>query len=354
MEKMYCSPRLGLRRAALPLWRSHSTAPPLPRPSPASYPPRPLPPVPAPGFVSLSKYPHRRGQVHGGSSRQAPGPLSPPRAVPPAFSGLRLPPYARGQPPVGHPEPQVHSAAGAARMRAAGAVAAEVLDAAGALVRPGACADQIDDFVHRLTLALGAYPSPLGYMGFPKSVCCSVNEVVCHGIPDTAALLRPGDVVKLDVSCYLDGVHGDTCRTWIVGGEGAGDAGARALVRTTREALDAAIAQMGPGVPVARVGEVIGALAHAAGLEIVTAFAGHGIGEVFHTQPIVYHHPNASPYVLREGMTFTIEPMLVEGTSDVITWADGWTIATADGGRAAQFEHTLLVTAHGVDVLTKY
>jgi len=239
-------------------------------------------------------------------------------------------------------------------MRAASAVAAEVLDAAGGLVREGVSADQIDDFVHRLTLSLGAYPSPLGYMGFPKSVCCSVNEVVCHGIPYLGSLLRRGDVVKLDVSCYLEGVHGDTCRTWIVGGEGAGDAAARALVRTTREALDAAVAQMGPGVPVRRVGDVIGAMAHAQGLEVVTAFAGHGIGEVFHTQPIVYHHPNDSAYILREGMTFTIEPMLVEGTSDVVTWPDGWAIATADGGRAAQFEHTLLVTPHGVEVLTKY
>jgi methionyl aminopeptidase len=319
-----------------------------------SYLPQELPPAVAPNFVSCSRYPHRRGLPHGGSSRQQPGPLSPRRAVPAEFKGERLPPYARGIRPVGHPEPQVHSASGIARMRAASAVAAEVLAQAGRLVRPGVSADQIDDFVHRLTLSLGAYPSPLGYMGFPKSVCCSVNEVVCHGIPAVGALLRPGDIVKLDVSCYLHGVHGDTCRSWIVGGEGAGDAGARALVRTTQAALSAAIAGMGPGVPVRRVGDIIGPMAEAAGLEVITAFAGHGIGEVFHTQPIVYHHPNDSAYVLREGMTFTIEPMLVEGSSDVITWPDGWAIATADGGRAAQFEHTLLVTAHGVDVLTAY
>ena len=329
---------------------------PPPRPCASAYSARwPLPPPAPPGFLSLSRHPQRRGLPHGSSSgRQAPGPLSPPRALPRGFPEAALPPYARGARPPRHPPPQVHCAASAARMRAAGAVAAEVLAAAGELVRPGACPDDIDAFVHALTLALGAYPSPLGYMGFPKSVCCSVNEVVCHGIPDTATVLRPGDIVKLDVSCYLGGVHGDTCRSWIVGGEAAGDAGARALVRTTKGALDAAIAQMGPGVPVRRVGDVVGALAHAQALEVVTAFAGHGIGEVFHTEPIVYHHPNDSAHVLREGMTFTIEPMLVEGTSDVALWQDGWAVVTADGGRAAQFEHTLLVTAHGVEVLTRY
>jgi methionyl aminopeptidase len=139
-----------------------------------------------------------------------------------------------------------------------------------------------------------------------------------------------------------------------VGGAGAGDAAARALVAATRGALDAAIAACGPGVPVARIGAVIAPLAAAAGLAVVDAFAGHGIGAVFHTQPIVHHSVNDSPYVLREGMAFTIEPMLAEGTGDVGIWPDGWAVATRDGGRAAQFEHTLLVTPHGVDVLTKY
>ena len=335
--------------------RCFSLYTPPPRPPAAALPTRAPPPPAPPGFLSLSRHAHRRGLPHGSlACRQAPGPLSPPRALPPGFPPSALPPYARGLRPPQHPPAQVHGAGGAARMRAAGAVAAEVLAAAGALLRPGVCPDDIDAHVHALTLALGAYPSPLGYMGFPKSVCCSVNEVVCHGIPDTASVLRAGDVVKLDVSCYLDGVHGDTCRSWIVGGEAAGDAGARALVATTKRALDDAVAQMGPGVPIRRVGDIVAPLAHAAGLEVVTAFAGHGIGEVFHTQPIVYHHPNDSAHVLREGMTFTIEPMLVEGTSDVALWQDGWAVVTADGGRAAQFEHTLLVTAHGVEVLTRY
>jgi methionyl aminopeptidase len=238
-------------------------------------------------------------------------------------------------------------------MRAASAVAAEVLGAVGALMVPGVSGDQIDDFVHRAALARGAYPSPLGYMGFPRSVCVSVNEVVCHGIPD-AARLRAGDVVSVDVSVFLGGVHGDTCRTWIVGGDAAGDARARALVRETRAALDAAVAACGPGVPIARIGDVIAPRAAAARCTIVDAFAGHGVGSVFHTQPIVRHAQNESEYVMREGMTFTIEPILVEGAADVTVWPDGWAVVTDDGGRGAQFEHTLLVTPHGVDVLTAW
>ena len=322
-----------LEKAYLPL----SSLPSLP--SPPAHPP------------SLSKFPHKRGRPHGAGYPQAKGPLSAPRSVP---EGVLLPPYVHGAQPTGHPEPQVHCAASAARMRAAGALAARVLAAVGALMVPGVSADQVDAFVHRATLAAGAYPSPLGYMGFPRSVCVSVNEVVCHGIPDRGAVFRSGDVVKVDVSCFLGGVHGDTCRTWVVGGGGDDAAVAEALVRATRAALRGAIALCGPGTPVRDIGAYIGALAEREGLEVVTAFSGHGIGEVFHTQPLVHHGPNSSPYVLREGMCFTIEPMLVEGSADVGMWADGWTVVTTDGGRAAQFEHTLLVTPHGVDVLTLY
>jgi methionyl aminopeptidase len=314
-----------------------------------------LPPLPAPrsASLSLSKFPRKRGRPHGAGYLQVKGALSAARPVP---EGVLLPPYVLGAQPVGHPEPQLHGAASAARMRAAGALAARVLDAAGALIVPGACADQVDAFVHRAALAAGAYPSPLGYMGFPRSVCVSINEVVCHGIPDRGAVFRPGDVVKVDVSVFLNGVHGDTCRTWVVGGgAGAGDgAAAAALARATRAALRSAIRLCGPGVPVRAIGAHIGALAEAEGFEVVTAFAGHGIGEVFHTQPLVHHGPNSSAYVLREGMAFTIEPMLVEGSADVGLWDDGWAVVTTDGGRAAQFEHTMLVTAHGVDVLTLY
>jgi methionyl aminopeptidase len=238
-------------------------------------------------------------------------------------------------------------------MRAASAVAAEVLAAAGELIVPGATGDQIDAFVHERTLALGAYPSPLGYMGFPRSVCCSINEVVCHGIPDDSVIM-PGDIVKLDVSCFLGGVHGDTCRTWVAGGLAAADARSAVLVQSTQASLEAAIAACGPGVPVRAIGSIISKLAAAARLDVIFSFSGHGIGEVFHTQPIVHHCENSSPYVLQEGMTFTIEPMLSEGSAEVELWPDGWAVVTKDCGRSAQFEHTLLVTAHGVEVLTKY
>ena len=338
--------RLAVRwSSSLPSWPSPTEKAFLPL---AALPPLPSPPA---ASTSLSRFPRKRGRPHGAGYLQRKGALSAPRAVP---DGVLLPPYVHGAQPSGHPEPQVHGPASAARMRAAGALAARVLAAAAPLMQAGVSADQVDAFVHRATLAAGAYPSPLGYMGFPRSVCVSINEVVCHGIPDRGAVFRPGDVVKVDVSCFLDGVHGDTCRTWVIGGDGAGDPAAAALVRATRAALRGAIALCGPGVPVRDIGAHIGALAEREGLEVVTSFSGHGIGEVFHTQPLVHHAANSSAYVLREGWAFTIEPMLVEGSADVGLWADGWAVATTDGGRAAQFEHTLLVTPHGVDVLTLY
>lgn len=268
-------------------------------------------------------------------------------------ASIILPPYARGQQPDGYPEPQIHSTTSIAAMRVASSVASDVLAACGAFMVPGACGDDVDAFVHAATLSRGAYPSPLAYMGFPKSVCVSVNEVVCHGIP-SGALFRSGDVVSVDVSVFIGGVHGDTCRTWIVGGKDEGDERAQALVSCTKAATDAAIAAMGPGVPIRSVGDIIAPLAYASEFTVVEAFAGHGIGETFHTQPIVHHTPNPSPYILEPGMCFTIEPMIAEGGAAVRMWPDGWGVVTADGGRCAQFEHLLLVTNHGVEVLTQY
>jgi methionyl aminopeptidase len=315
--------------------------------------------------ISRSRFSDKRGQVHGCPFRVFKGALSPPRAVPPAIA---RPPYAvpGGDVPREYPPPTVHGAAGRDAMRRAGAVAASVLARAGELVRAGVTTDELDAAVHALSVAAGAYPSPLGYAGFPKSVCASVNEVVCHGIPDDTVVMA-GDLVKLDVSCFIGGVHGDTCRTFVAGSGGGGgasstdfagspdlDAGGRHLALTTKAALDAAIKLCGPGVPIHAVGASIAAALAGARLEGVSAFAGHGIGGVFHTEPIVHHHVNDSPYIMRPGMTFTIEPMVTEGSGEVALWGDGWTVVTADGGRAAQFEHTLLVTEHGVEVLTAY
>lgn len=305
--------------------------------------------------MSKSKFSSKRGKVHGAVFKQTKGVLSPERQVP---AHIERPPYARGLGvPRDYPPPQIHSAAGQDKMRKAAAVAAEVLDRAGELVKAGISTDQIDDFVHRFTISRGAYPSPLGYMGFPKSVCASINEVVCHGMPDST-IIRPGDIVKLDVSCYIGGVHGDTCRTFVAGGLGTSntdlDDVGRHLVTTTKRALDSAITICGPGVNIGSVGSHIQSILDTEELQGVSAFAGHGIGDIFHTEPIVYHHKNHSRYTMRPGMTFTIEPMVTEGTGNIEIWEDEWTIVSADGGRSAQFEHTLLITDHGAEVLTRY
>ena len=241
-------------------------------------------------------------------------------------------------------------------MRTACRVAADVLDFAGTLVVAGTSTDEIDAAVHAFTVARNAYPSPLNYAGFPKSVCTSINEVVCHGIPDRESVLRSGDIVKLDVSCFVGGVHGDTCRTWIVPGTDAETvAPAQRLVTATRRALNAAIAVCRPGAPYSTVGDAIDTSIAGSGFSSVRAFTGHGIGTVFHTRPLVYHYAsNGATETMAVGHTFTIEPMICEGTSDVRMWSDGWTVVTADGGRCAQFEHTLLVVPDGVEVLTRY
>ena len=214
--------------------------------------------------------------------------------------------------------------------------------------------DDVDRIVHDACVRRRVYPSPLNYSGFPKAVCTSINEVVCHGIPDTEADIRAGDLVKLDVSCFVGGVHGDTCRTVIAGGEGATDAAGRRLAAITKAALDGAVAVCGPGQPVRAIGAYIQGCLEAAGLHPVREYSGHGIGHFFHTLPLVHHHANAEELLMRPGMTFTIEPMVVEGSARILMWPDGWTVVTADGKRSAQFEHTLLITEHGADVLTAY
>jgi methionyl aminopeptidase len=255
--------------------------------------------------------------------------------------------------PTPYQPPPVQDAAGIAAMRTAGAHARDALAYVGELVAPGMTTDYLDAKLHEFIVARGVYPSPLNYAGFPKSVCASVNEVVCHGIPDSTELVA-GDIVKLDVSCFTGGCHGDTCRTFIVGGRGATDDAGRALVDATKGALEAAIAICGPGVPVGAIGSAVESFLAPARLQTVHEFAGHGVGAVFHTEPLVFHHANTSRFTLVPGMTFTIEPMVVERSREILMWADRWTVATRDRGRAAQFEHTLLVTEHGVEVLTAY
>jgi methionyl aminopeptidase len=275
-----------------------------------------------------------------------PGLIGPVRSVP---RDIGRPPYAvSGDPGRGRPNP-VRTPDVIERMRKAGAAAADILLHVGPFIEPGVTTDRLDSIVHEKTLELGGYPSPLNYRGFPKSVCTSVNEVICHGIPDSRPL-ADGDIVNIDVTIFLDGVHGDTSVTFLVGA--VYDA-SRLLVRETRNSLYKAIEVVRPGVAVSEIGRVIEAHAHKHGLGVVREFIGHGIGTEFHgvLQIPHYYDPRART-VLEEGMTFTIEPMLTLGDPSLGVWDDDWTAVTLDGRRSAQFEHMLVVTADGVEILT--
>ena len=275
------------------------------------------------------------------------GEISPMRTVPPH---IERPPYADTGEAPRWVEPRVKSAEIIERMRHAGVVAAEILRLAGDMVRPGITTDDIDAFVHEATIERNAYPSPLNYHGYPKSVCTSVNEIICHGIPDSRVLLD-ADIVNLDVTAYIGGVHGDTNATFFVGDV---DPVSRTLVRVTEECLWHGIEAVRPGRPLSDIGRAIEAHAKQHKLGVVRAFIGHGIGEQFHTDiQVLHYYDERANMVMRPGMTFTIEPMITLGTwQHKMVFDDDWTAATADGKRTAQFEHTLLVTDDGVDVLT--
>jgi methionyl aminopeptidase len=274
------------------------------------------------------------------------GRLSPPRTVP---EGIACPDYAEGGTPGDWVEPMVRPPEVIEAVRRASRAAAEVLQVVGAAVRPGITTDALDAIAHEECIARGGYPSPLNYNGFPKSLCTSVNEVICHGIPDDRHLVD-GDIVNLDVTIYLDGVHGDTNATFLVGEV---DEESRRLVTATHECLLDGIAAVRPGRPISDIGAAIEARAHAGGFGVVRAFVGHGVARKFHGPPHVPHHfdPNATT-IIQPGMTFTIEPMITLGTWRHVMWDDGWTAVTADKRRTAQFEHTLLVGDSGAEILT--
>ncbi|CAI6003266.1 unnamed protein product [Closterium sp. NIES-64] len=275
------------------------------------------------------------------------GKLSPMRAVPPH---IPRPPYAdSGISPPFTMEPQVHGEEGQRRMREAGQLAARVRDHAGTLVKPGVTTDEIDRAVHEMIIEAGAYPSPLNYAGFPKSVCTSVNECICHGIPDSRPL-EDGDIINIDVTVYLNGYHGDTSKTFYCGNVSTA---AKKLVEVTEEALNAAIAVCGPDAEFKKIGHAIHAMADKHSYGVVRKFIGHGVGSVFHAGPAVLHYRNNEPGRMQVGQTFTIEPMFTMGGVRDVMWDDGWTAVTADGTLTAQFEHTLLITETGVEVLTR-
>jgi len=276
-----------------------------------------------------------------------PGRITPMRPVP---AGIPRPDYAEdGIPKMVRPRNLIKDEEAIAGMRRACAAARRVLEKAKAEVAPGVTTERIDEVAHQAYLDEGGYPSPLNYHGFPKSVCTSINEVICHGIPDSRAL-ADGDIVNIDVTIYLEGYHGDCSETVLVGDVAPET---RTLVEATREALYAGIGAVGPGRRIRDIGRAIEKAVKPRGYGIVTEFVGHGIGEIFHMDPQVPHYyDHKSKREILPGMTFTVEPMINAGARGHVLWDDGWTAVTEDLLPSAQFEHTLLVTDRGVEILT--
>ena len=281
------------------------------------------------------------------SSTVTAGRIGPRRAVP---AGIARPEYVGRSAPAPSTVSEVKDSATIEAMRVASRIAAGALQAAGAAAAPGVTTDELDRIGHEYVLDHGAYPSTLGYRGFPKSLCTSVNEVVCHGIPDDRPL-DDGDLVKIDVTAYLDGVHGDNCASFLVG---EGDEESRQLVERTREAMMRGIRAALPGRQVNVIGRVIEKYAARFGYGVVREYTGHGVGQTFHSGLIIPHYDAAPAYddVIEAGMTFTVEPMINLGAPTTQMWDDGWTVVTADRSRSAQFEHTILITPTGPEILT--
>ncbi|MBO2446255.1 type I methionyl aminopeptidase [Actinomadura barringtoniae] len=274
-----------------------------------------------------------------------PGHVSPMRKVPahiprPEYVGKKRP--KTGEPDVKTPEI-------IEKMRVAGRIGAQALEEVGKSIRPGITTDELDVIGHEFLLDHNAYPSTLGYRGFPKSLCTSINEVICHGIPDDT-VVRDGDIINIDITAFIDGVHGDTDATYLCGDV---DEESRLLVERTREAMMRGIKAVAPGRALNVIGRVIESYAKRFGYGVVRDFTGHGIGTTFHSGLVVPHYDDPSATtIMQPGMTFTIEPMLTLGSFDYDMWNDGWTVVTKDRKRTAQFEHTLLVTEDGHEILT--
>jgi methionyl aminopeptidase len=277
-----------------------------------------------------------------------PGTVSPRRAVP---RHIVRPHYVDAKPgtPADHDDPLIKNADTVARMRIAGTIAADALVEVGRHVAPGVTTDALDRIGHEFLVASGAYPSTLGYKGYRKSLCTSVNEVICHGIPDDRPL-QDGDIVKVDITAFVDGVHGDTCATFFAG---TPEPAVHDLGERTKVAMMRGINAIRPGRPVSVIGRVIESYAKRFGYGVVRDYTGHGVGQSFHTKPTILHYdePRATT-IMEPGMTFTVEPMLTLGGYDWYSWDDDWTILTKDGSWVAQWEHTVVVTDEGADILT--
>jgi len=236
------------------------------------------------------------------------------------------------------------------KMRQAGRLAAELLDYLEPMVKPGVSTLELNDAAEEWTQKHGATSAPLGYHGFPKSICTSVNEVVCHGIPNAKQILKAGDIINIDVTPLVDGYHGDTSKTFFVGEPSPL---AHKLVEVTEECMWRGIREVKPGARIGDIGAAIQEYAEAQGFSVVRDFVGHGVGRIFHSAPQVPHYgTRGKGRKLRTGMVFTIEPMINEGTYEVEVMADKWTALTKDRKLSAQFEHTIAVTEEGVEVLT--
>ena len=282
-----------------------------------------------------------------------PGRVTPMRSVP---QSIERPEYVGKRGPKEYEGNDVYSPARVEDIRESGRIAAQAVEAVGRAIQPGVTTDELDGIAHDFMVANGAYPSTLGYRGFPKSICTSLNEVICHGIPDDT-VLEDGDIINIDITAYKNGVHGDLNTTFLVGEVKPEVA---ALVDGTRESLARGMKAVAPGRQLNVIGRAIESYAKRFGYGVVRDFTGHGVGEAFHSGLVIPHYDAAPRFdaEIIEGMVFTIEPMLTLGTLDrpgTITWDqwdDDWTVTTRDKSWTAQFEHTMVVTARGVDILT--
>lgn len=276
-----------------------------------------------------------------------PGRVSPMRSVP---SRIPRPEYVGRPGPAPYTRGDVYTPDEVELIRESGRIAAQAIARVGEAVRPGVTTEELDVIGHEFLLANDAYPSTLGYRGYPKSICSSVNEVICHGIPDDT-VIEEGDIVNIDITAYKNGFHGDSNQTFIAGT--ASDEVTR-LVERTREALARGIKAVAPGRQVNVIGRAIESYAKRFGYGVVRDFTGHGVGAAFHSGLIIPHYDAAPAYddVMEPGMVFTIEPMLTLGTHEWEMWADDWTVVTRDRSLTAQFEHTLVVTERGAEILT--
>jgi methionyl aminopeptidase len=281
------------------------------------------------------------------SGHLVPGRISPPRFVP---KHIARPEYVGKPGPAKFTGSDVYAAEAVARIRESGRIAADAIALVGASIRPGITTDELDVIGHDHLVANDSYPSTLGYRGFPKSLCSSVNEVICHGIPDDT-VLEEGDIVNIDITAFKNGVHGDSNQTFVVG---TASREVTDLVERTRESLNRGIRAVAPGREVNVIGRAIESYAKRFEYGVVRDFTGHGVGEAFHSGLIIPHYDAAPSYSteIEVGMVFTIEPMLTLGGIEWEMWADDWTVVTKDRSVTAQFEHTMVVTERGAEVLT--